>query len=572
MKACRVEPAVVACNALISALEKCSCWQRALSSLISVGINADIVTFNAALGACAKAQAWPFALELFGDMSASKLQPDAVSYNVVIGACERSSQWEAVLALLREESSTFGKLVADLCTPNSGTFITRLLDLESKSNSDLCHLVWRFAKLAQAALFDVDIRCITRAATTVLTVAVNRDLHLSEISTYLWSLAVLGVNGPGVRRLMLQLRKRLAAGQEKLLPLSLLANIIWAVAMMKDLELLVLQKEMVARSKMDFWQTLDFASAALEVLWASAFVQRLPVQVENSLSESVRRIAGELDRRPSPALSSPATSSGPQKDRESESPRILRCYSDRVVVYKPPGWQVDDALAERRLPLSSWLHRALAGQQNLLEDLQHRRGFIHRLDVPTSGLLLVATSYAAYYDMQLQLMARRMTRQYLVLCHGWLGARTKIEARIHSLEDGPSWYRSSRISSVGGRPSATLLEPVAYATMDEKAFTLTDFQIVTGRRHQIRVHTAHCGYPTMSDARYTAEATFKDDSSRCPRNFLHRYRLKFEVADMAAQMRYQEVEEQLPQDLANILDLLVPVSAASAQGIRRSRP
>ena len=113
----------------------------------------------------------------------------------------------------------------------------------------------------------------------------------------------------------------------------------------------------------------------------------------------------------------------------------------------------------------------------------------------------------------------------------------------------------------------------------------------------------------MSDARYTAEATFKDgvltsrvqlrscvrtrlnlgckdDSSRCARNFLHRYRLKFEVADMA--QRYQEVglcwfldsesthrcqvEEQLPQDLANVLDLLEPVSVASAQGIRSSRP
>ena len=93
-------------------------------------------------------------------------------------------------------------------------------------------------------------------------------------------------------------------------------------------------------------------------------------------------------------------------------------------------------MADRRWPLSSWLHTALDGQQNLLEDLQHRRGFIHRLDVPTSGLLLVATSYSVYYDMQLQLMTRRMKRQYLVLCHGWLGARTQIEARIHSLEVG----------------------------------------------------------------------------------------------------------------------------------------
>ena len=94
-------------------------------------------------------------------------------------------------------------------------------------------------------------------------------------------------------------------------------------------------------------------------------------------------------------------------------------------------------MARRRWPLSSWLHSALApGQQKLLEDQKHRRGFLHRLDVPTSGLVLVATSYSAYYDMQLQLMTRRMAREYLVLCHGWLPNRTQIDARIHSLEDG----------------------------------------------------------------------------------------------------------------------------------------
>ena len=48
-----------------------------------------------------------------------------------------------------------------------------------------------------------------------------------------------------------------------------------------------------------------------------------------------------------------------------------------------------------------------------------------------------------------------------------------------------------------------------------KAFTLTTFNIVTGRRHQIRVHTAHVGHPTMSDGRYTADATFKAYLRNC---------------------------------------------------------
>ena len=98
--------------------------------------------------------------------------------------------------------------------------------------------------------------------------------------------------------------------------------------------------------------------------------------------------------------------------------------------------EVDDAVGERQHRLSLWLRSTLPfGQHRLLEDLRHRRGFLHRLDVPTSGLILVATSYFAYYDLQLQLVTRRMVREYLVLCHGWLANRTRIDARIHWLED-----------------------------------------------------------------------------------------------------------------------------------------
>ena len=190
-------------------------------------------------------------------------------------------------------------------------------------------------------------------------------------------------------------------------------------------------------------------------------------------------------------------------------------------------------------------------QQHLLHDLQHRRGFLHRLDVPTSGLILVATSYRAYYDLQLQLMSGAMQRHYVVVSHG-LSSATRIEANIHWLEDGPAWLSGS--SGANGKAAITLLETVASTSSHHdalqdlkdlkdlqirnglgecriqsklRALSLIRIQILTGRCHQIRLHTAHVGHPVVTDGRYTSAATFQEDQKWCPRNFLHRYCLNF---------------------------------------------
>ena len=58
-------------------------------------------------------------------------------------------------------------------------------DFEALSNGDLAHVLWRLAKLGQAALFEVNPHELTRAAATVLGVAARRHLHLAELSTHL---------------------------------------------------------------------------------------------------------------------------------------------------------------------------------------------------------------------------------------------------------------------------------------------------------------------------------------------------------------------------------------------------
>ena len=69
-------------------------------------------------------------------------------------------------------------------------------------------------------------------------------------------------------------------------------------------------------------------------------------------------------------------------------------------------------------------------------DPDHNFGILHRLDVPSSGLVLVAKTYKAYYDLQLQLNVGSVTRDYVVLCHGWMSPKLReITARAYWIKD-----------------------------------------------------------------------------------------------------------------------------------------
>ncbi|CAE8743213.1 unnamed protein product [Polarella glacialis] len=179
----------------------------------------------------------------------------------------------------------------------------------------------------------------------------------------------------------------------------------------------------------------------------------------------------------------------------------------------------------------------------------YQNGFLHRLDVPSSGILLMAKTYEAYYDLQLQLHSGGMTRDYIVLCHGWLYPwQREVKERVHWLRD------SKRGSTVEGRgkPSQTKLKVLRHATRSGQALSIVAVRIVTGRMHQIRLHTAHIGHPTVCDGRYSSAVTFQADRQWCGRNFLHRHRLAFLDHDG----HQREALDPLPADLQHVLALL----------------
>lgn len=167
-------------------------------------------------------------------------------------------------------------------------------------------------------------------------------------------------------------------------------------------------------------------------------------------------------------------------------------------------------------------------------------------------------------DLRWQQDTFRVVREYLVLVHGEVKAKEAmaeaedvmvLEDRLEEVEGG------CRISEVG-RPSRTLLRALATYRApaakdghadgdascgcgDVRTFTLLCVEIVTGRRHQIRVQLAARGHPVVGDGRYG------DVDSLCPRLFLHRHRLAFQ-----SQGQQEEVTEELPEDLRTVLDTL----------------
>lgn len=216
--------------------------------------------------------------------------------------------------------------------------------------------------------------------------------------------------------------------------------------------------------------------------------------------------------------------------------------ADRVVLLKPSGWGVCDGESELQL---LDLAKERFGSLPIFKDPRHWHGFLHRIDVPCSGLILLAKTYEAFYDLQLQLQIGEILRDYVVLCHGLFPPRRRsLRAAL--------WCRGFVTFSGRGRPAVSRVKAMAQFRHFFRSYTLAAVQILTGRQHQIRSHFAHVGHPTIHDSLYEALATLAEDGAISPRNWLHRYHLAYNEADG----RRSEWRENLPEDLQQSLGRL----------------
>ncbi|MBQ0397453.1 23S rRNA pseudouridine(955/2504/2580) synthase RluC [Providencia rettgeri] len=201
----------------------------------------------------------------------------------------------------------------------------------------------------------------------------------------------------------------------------------------------------------------------------------------------------------------------------------------------------DDVLLVLNKPSGTAVHGGSGLSFGVIEGLRALRPearfleLVHRLDRDTSGILLVAKKRSALRALHEQLRLKQMQKDYLALVRGnWQSHMKVIQAPLlkNILQSGE---RVVKVSSEG-KPSETRFKV-------EERFnnaTLVKASPVTGRTHQIRVHTLYAGHPIAFDDRY-GDKQFDSQLAGTGLNrlFLHASALKFTHPKTGEEMRLQ---------------------------------
>jgi 23S rRNA pseudouridine1911/1915/1917 synthase len=214
---------------------------------------------------------------------------------------------------------------------------------------------------------------------------------------------------------------------------------------------------------------------------------------------------------------------------------------DLVVVDKPvgvaahpsPGWEGPTVVG----------HLRAAGSTVATSGAAERQGVVHRLDVGTSGLMVVAKSEHAYSLLKQAFKERTVTKTYHALVQGHPDpSRGTIDAPIgrHPRHD---WRWAV---TADGKPSVT-----HYDTLEAHRFaSLLEVDLETGRTHQIRVHMSATRHPCVGDLTYGADPALAARVG-LQRQWLHAVRLAFEHPATGTPVAY---ESRYPDDLAAALE------------------
>ncbi len=173
----------------------------------------------------------------------------------------------------------------------------------------------------------------------------------------------------------------------------------------------------------------------------------------------------------------------------------------------------------------------------------------HRLDRDTSGCLVIAKDTATLRYLHAQLRTKQMEKTYFALVEGhWPRTLRQINAPLSRDRTGATESRV-RISPAGKDAVTRIIETRRIADA-----TLVRFQTVTGRTHQLRVHSANAGHPLAGDRKYgDTEFNKRLKAIGLKRMFLHADSIRLKTAEHCPAV---EVTAPLPDDLQAILEIL----------------
>jgi len=226
----------------------------------------------------------------------------------------------------------------------------------------------------------------------------------------------------------------------------------------------------------------------------------------------------------------------PGKKRQPRGLTLLHEDKDIIVIDKPAGLLTvgtdRDKTRTVHYLLNDFVRKGNPKSRN-------RVYVVHRLDRDTSGILLFAKSEPA--KKFLQENWEQTEKHYLAIVHGQMADKEgKISTRL--VENSAYKVYSTPVSAEGK------LSHTAYRVLKEtKGLSLVEIELITGRKHQIRVHFAEQGHPVAGDRKYG------EGGSVLPRLALHARSITFTHPFSKRKMSF---DTGMPEDFARLFGAL----------------
>ena len=166
--------------------------------------------------------------------------------------------------------------------------------------------------------------------------------------------------------------------------------------------------------------------------------------------------------------------------------RVLQEHDDWIAFDKPAGMATQPAR-----------DRAQVSLEDLARSAYRSIYVVHRLDTPTSGVVIFARSRESAARLSALFASGEIRKTYLAVSEGVIEREMKIETPVRD------------------KAAATIVRPLRQSQFG----TLVEVDILTGRTHQIRIHLASVGAPVAGDRRYGS-------TINAPRLMLHAWRLE----------------------------------------------
>ncbi|KGF16252.1 RluA family pseudouridine synthase [Corynebacterium freneyi] len=231
------------------------------------------------------------------------------------------------------------------------------------------------------------------------------------------------------------------------------------------------------------------------------------------------------------------------KEELVEGMDVLYHDSDLVAVHKPVGVAAHPSVGWTGPTVIGGL--AAAGFRISTSGPPERQGIVQRLDVGTSGVMVVACSERGYSVLKRAFKNREVTKTYHALVQGHPDPSSgTIDAAI-GRHPSAGWRFAVRRD---GKPAVT-----HYKTLEAFApATLLEVVLETGRTHQIRVHFSALNHPCCGDPMYGSDEALSEKLG-LTRQWLHAVSVGFRHP---ADGRWMEIDCPYPDDLQHALDVL----------------